>query len=271
MEVHHGHHAPKNWKEYFTEFLMLFAAVTLGFIAENYREHYIEEHRAQEYIGLLKADVEKNIHYIDSVINRDKALAKKLDSAFLYLAESEEVNLDSLHSNLPPNLFRFMSKNDTYEQMKSSGSLRYIKDEQLLHLITEYSSATEAAESRSTSMEMEYVNTQWPQVINRSVTNAAAIVSYQNARSGYIAILGIDDMSKEIMDEDAWELFGRLDQVKKEKIIVQGEALKQLQKDILPSLARRQGLLVNTMKFMFRAKEKGEVLLKHINEKSDHS
>jgi hypothetical protein len=264
MEVHHGQHAPKNWKEYFTEFLMLFAAVTLGFIAENYREHYIEEHRAQEYIGLLKADVEKNIHYIDSVINRDKALAKKLDSAFLYLAESEEVNLDSLHSNLPPNLFRFMSKNDTYEQMKSSGSLRYIKDEQLLHLITEYSSATEAAESRSTSMEMEYVNTQWPQVINRSVTNAAAIVSYQNARSGYIAILGIDDVSKEIMDEDAWELFGRLNQVKKEKIIIKGEALKQLQKDILPSLARRQGLLVNTMKFMFRAKEKGEVLLKHI-------
>jgi hypothetical protein len=118
-------------------------------------------------------------------------------------------------------------------------------------------------------MEMEYVNTQWPQVINRSVTNAAAIVSYQNARSGYIAILGIDDVSKEIMDKDAWELFSRLDRVKREKVIVQGDALKQLQKDILPSLARRQGLLVNTMKFMFRAKEKGEVLLKHINEKID--
>jgi len=57
--------------------------------------------------------------------------------------------------------------------------------------------------------------------------------------------------------------------VKREKVIVQGDALKQLQKDILPSLARRQGLLVNTMKFMFRAKEKGEVLLKHINEKID--
>jgi len=72
-------------------------------------------------------------------------------------------------------------------------------------------------------------------------------------------------VSKEIMDEDAWELFRRLDQVKNEKIIIKGEALKQLQKDILPALARRQGLLVNTMKFMFRAKEKGEVLLSHIN------
>ncbi len=269
MEVHHGKHTPKNWKEYFIDFLMLFAAVTLGFIAENYREDSSEALRAKEYISLMKGDVSKNIYYIDSVIQRDKALAKKLDSAFLYLAESEAVDLDSLHSNLPPNLFRFMSKNDTYEQMKSSGSLRFIKDEQLLFLITEYSKAAEAAESRSTAMEMEYVNTQWPQVINHAVTNSAAIGAYKNARSGYIAILGTDEVSKEIMDEDAWELFRRLDQVKNEKIIIKGEALKQLQKDVLPALARRQGLLVNTMKFMFRAKEKGEVLLKHINEKAD--
>lgn len=266
MEVQQARHSYKHWKEYLIDFLMLFAAVTLGFVAENYREDSSEALRAKEYISLLKGDVSKNIYYIDSVIQRDKALAKKLDSAFLYLAESELVDLDSLHSNLPPNLFRFMSKNDTYEQMKSSGSLRYIKDEQLLYLITEYSKATEAAESRSTAMEMEYVNTQWPQVINHAVTNSAAIGSYKNARSGYIAILGIDDVSKEIMDQDAWELFRRLDQVKKEKIIIKGEALTQLQKDILPALARRQGLLVNTMKFMFRAKEKGEVLLSYIND-----
>ena len=45
MEVHHPHHLThkKNWKEYITEFLMLFFAVTLGFFAENYREHQIEK------------------------------------------------------------------------------------------------------------------------------------------------------------------------------------------------------------------------------------
>ena len=30
MEVHHHSHHPKKWKEYVTEFIMLFAAVTLG-------------------------------------------------------------------------------------------------------------------------------------------------------------------------------------------------------------------------------------------------
>jgi len=46
MEVHHSHHSGghrKNWKEYITEFIMLFAAVTLGFFAENLREHQIEK------------------------------------------------------------------------------------------------------------------------------------------------------------------------------------------------------------------------------------
>ena len=50
MEVHHAHHPThkKKISEYFLEFFMLFFAVTLGFFAENYREHSIIEHRMQE-------------------------------------------------------------------------------------------------------------------------------------------------------------------------------------------------------------------------------
>ncbi len=50
MEVHHSHHAPKNWKEYVSEFFMLFLAVTLGFFVENYREHVIERQREKEFL-----------------------------------------------------------------------------------------------------------------------------------------------------------------------------------------------------------------------------
>jgi hypothetical protein len=39
---------------------MLFAAVTLGFIAENLREHQIENNRAKEYLELFKTEVIKN-------------------------------------------------------------------------------------------------------------------------------------------------------------------------------------------------------------------
>ena len=57
MEVHHPHHPThkKKWSEYIIEFVMLFAAVTLGFLAENLREHQIMNHRVeQNKIAILK-------------------------------------------------------------------------------------------------------------------------------------------------------------------------------------------------------------------------
>jgi len=48
MEVHHhAHHdhGKKNWKSYFWEFLMLFLAVFVGFMAEYQLEHKIEKDR----------------------------------------------------------------------------------------------------------------------------------------------------------------------------------------------------------------------------------
>lgn len=49
MEVHHHPHIPthaKPWKEYLLEGLMIFVAVTLGYGAENVREHYVETKKA---------------------------------------------------------------------------------------------------------------------------------------------------------------------------------------------------------------------------------
>jgi len=64
MEVHHSHHhgghQTKKWKEYITEFLMLFTAVTLGFFAENQREHYIEHLREKQYMQSLYEDLKKD-------------------------------------------------------------------------------------------------------------------------------------------------------------------------------------------------------------------
>ena len=66
MEVHHHAHDPaaphhkKNWKSYFWEFLMLFLAITLGFLVENQREHYIEHLRAKEFAKSLIKDLESD-------------------------------------------------------------------------------------------------------------------------------------------------------------------------------------------------------------------
>ena len=55
MEVHHPHHTHKAKKlnEHLVEFLMLFLAVTLGFLAENLREVYVEKERSHELVNTL--------------------------------------------------------------------------------------------------------------------------------------------------------------------------------------------------------------------------
>ena len=69
MEVHHPHHPThkKKWSEYILEFVMLFAAVTLGFFAENLREHTIVKEKIEKNkIAILK-DLKQDAITIDSI------------------------------------------------------------------------------------------------------------------------------------------------------------------------------------------------------------
>jgi hypothetical protein len=74
MEVHHHpdlHHKPKKWKEYFLEFLMIFLAVTMGFLAESLREHLSDNKREQEYIHSLIGDLQQdtsNINFVTKML-----------------------------------------------------------------------------------------------------------------------------------------------------------------------------------------------------------
>ena len=76
MEVHkHPHHVThkKKWGEYFIEFLMLFLAVYLGFLAENYREHQVEKERGKQYIESFYQDLKTDTAKISFIINFDSA------------------------------------------------------------------------------------------------------------------------------------------------------------------------------------------------------
>jgi len=61
MEVHaHTHTARKKWTHYLWEFLMLFLAVFCGFLAENIREHKVEQQRAKEFARSLVQDLQND-------------------------------------------------------------------------------------------------------------------------------------------------------------------------------------------------------------------
>lgn len=56
------HMEKKNFKEYFLKFLLIFLAVTMGFIAENMRERISDKEQVQRYmqsmVDNLKSDGE---------------------------------------------------------------------------------------------------------------------------------------------------------------------------------------------------------------------
>jgi hypothetical protein len=130
MEVHHHPQVEKkNFKEYFFEFLMIFLAVTLGFFAETIRESINEHERAREFATLMVKDLINDTSEL-AVYRHDLNYgANNIDTFMQILSKDDPNNIPSgklywygLFGSIP----RFFIPNDaTFQQMKSSGSLRY--------------------------------------------------------------------------------------------------------------------------------------------------
>src|SRR5689334_25449573 len=93
MEVHqHPHHIThkKKWGEYVLEFLMLFLAVFLGFLAENIRESSVERHQEREYMRLMVTDLKKDTANINSMVAGNRLLIIGLDSLLHLLSGPQE-------------------------------------------------------------------------------------------------------------------------------------------------------------------------------------
>jgi pimeloyl-ACP methyl ester carboxylesterase len=71
----------KIW-HYFYEFLMLFLAVFCGFLTENFREHYVERERAEQYILSFYQDLRADTVKIADLIHFDQDKVQTLNNMF---------------------------------------------------------------------------------------------------------------------------------------------------------------------------------------------
>jgi hypothetical protein len=146
MEVHHHSHKPKNWKEYITEFIMLFAAVTLGFFAENLREHSIITHRIEQNKVAILKDLEADAVAIDSILVTEQASLNTFDRFMnlLYLSKNKSINesqlMDSIKSfpDIIATTFTLYVNNSSFKNMQSSGLLSYVDEEELKTSLSYY-------------------------------------------------------------------------------------------------------------------------------------
>jgi len=144
MEVHHhAHTARKKWTHYFWEFLMLFLAVTLGFLVENQREHYIEHQREKQFVRSLFNDIKSDTANIAKIINARTIKERMLDSLALMMNNPRPI--DFVKQIYPYAIlvgrtlsYRFVPNDGTMQQLKNSGALRLIRNRAVVDSISKY-------------------------------------------------------------------------------------------------------------------------------------
>ena len=146
MEVHHHPHIPthaKPWKEYLLEGLMIFVAVTLGYGAENIREHYVETKKAIISAKNLYVDV-----LADSATYHKSLKSRALqDSCYEIVNElykkkeidKEVATLYAAHCQIARRMLPIMNTL-ALDEVKNSGTLKYIEEEKLKVEIQRYAS-----------------------------------------------------------------------------------------------------------------------------------
>ena len=121
---------------------MLFLAVTLGFFMENTRENFIERKRMEHYASQMYNDLCKDSSDFFTEIRFLKIVIEKLDTLTNFLNGYPKISMPAKDIyRLSAYAFReagFEPISATMEQLKNSGSLRYIESDELARLFSEY-------------------------------------------------------------------------------------------------------------------------------------
>ncbi|HKZ65698.1 MAG TPA: hypothetical protein VJ111_05055 [Chitinophagaceae bacterium] len=119
-----------------------YLAITLGFFVENQREHYIEHKRAKEYARLLIDDLTFDIEELnraDRVLNKiiiaEDSLAGLLTSNEIKKIPGGKLYYYEYWSGWR---WKVISRDATLQQLKNSGSMRYMGNTSLIRKIMDY-------------------------------------------------------------------------------------------------------------------------------------
>jgi len=147
MEVHAHTHTPrKKWTHYVFEFLMLFLAISAGFLVENQREHYIENKREKVLIRSFVEDLKQDTAKITSNIQLRNSKILILDS-LIKILNSSDPNQDGQSvyywGRRVTRSTLFQSNDRTIKQLKNAGGLRLIRNQTASNTIMTYDQAND--------------------------------------------------------------------------------------------------------------------------------
>ena len=140
--AHHLHRAPgkQSW-HYFYEFLMLFLAVSCGFLAENVRETNVEHRREEEFMKSLVEDLQSDTSQFSSIKIFRLDRLNRMDSIMLFFHDHSNGPVPVYGYALANKLFGhagFFQNSGTLDQSKNSGGLRLIRHRNVVDSIESY-------------------------------------------------------------------------------------------------------------------------------------
>lgn len=151
MEVHHHPDVEKKGlKEYLLEGLMIFLAVTMGFIAENIRENISEHKRAIEFARSYYGDIKKDTALLHQALHFSAHKIAAIDSIENDMHQAPAAWNDTVifaKGIVASAVLPFEPSTENYEQMKSSGVLRSFK-RRMVNLMNEYDLQAKHVERR---------------------------------------------------------------------------------------------------------------------------
>jgi hypothetical protein len=160
MEVHHHpdlHHEKKPWKEYILEFVMIFLAVTMGFFAESLRESISEKANAKEFLETYRNELVQQQRDFDAY---NKIFHKKIDycdslvQIFNEGRENKDLNVVGRLLIFGKRITYIPTNTSAYDQMISSGTLRYIKNIPLRDSMAYYKSMMDNLKNYNTQINL---------------------------------------------------------------------------------------------------------------------
>jgi hypothetical protein len=145
MEVHHSDHPghKKKWHEYLLEFLMLFLAVFLGFLVENFREHQVEKSRTKEHMYTMVENLKFDTTKYGTALRGSLTAMKGVDSFRHQIHEAIQGRVEAnklYYYNWKYGRYytKAVTNASAITQLKSSGMLRMVKNDSLFSAIGEY-------------------------------------------------------------------------------------------------------------------------------------
>ena len=140
MEQQLDHFSPKKkWYVYFIDFIMLFVAVTLGFLAENVRDQQTDKIREISCLKNVHEDLLVDLNRFELVMSANNWRLLMLDSLHMEINKASP-DMPSLYYYIRNLAVRttFESSHLGLDQIKASGGFRLIQNAKIIAGIQDY-------------------------------------------------------------------------------------------------------------------------------------